>query len=145
MLPRKPLVLTLDTSGGMLSSWTELGSLRLPRTPRTDDVPATIDQKLYWNEVRIVSSCCVSGSDADSQPEGAFTAHLSGFEQALDSLVAAGWVKMGAGSIAKLALGISAHPGPDGRPTVDAPVTIQNRHISLGPAKLGQLPELKLD
>ena len=70
MLPRKPLVLTLDTSGGMLSSWTELGSLRLPRTPRTDDVPATIDQKLYWNEVRIVSSCCVSGSDADSQPDG---------------------------------------------------------------------------
>lgn len=70
MLPRKPLVLTLDTSGGALSRLTALGSVRLPRTPRTDDVPATIDQKLNWNEVRIVSSCCVSGSDDESQPDG---------------------------------------------------------------------------
>jgi hypothetical protein len=28
---------------------------------------------------------------------------------------------------------------------VKTPLTIQSRHISLGPAKLGQLPELKLD
>src|SRR5271154_441334 len=81
----------------------------------------------------------------DMQPEGAFTAHLSGFEQALDSLAAAGWMKLSAASLAKLALGIASHPGPDGKPSVDTPLTIQNRHISAGAIKLGQVPELKLN
>jgi hypothetical protein len=99
---------------------------------------------LQWGQLSLSGNGTMA-LDADSQPEGAFTAHLSGFEQALDSLAAAGWIKLSAASIAKLALGIASHPGPDGKPTVDAPVTIQNRHITLGPAKLGQLPELKLD
>ncbi len=83
--------------------------------------------------------------DKDMQPEGAFTAHITGFDETLDALSAAGWVKMGAASLAKLGLGIAARPGPDGKPTVTTPVTIQNRHISLGAFKLGQLPALKLD
>ena len=99
---------------------------------------------LQWGQLSLSASGTLA-LDANAQPEGAFTAHLSGFEQALDSLVVAGWVKMSAGSLAKLALGVAAHPGPDGTPTGDAPVTIQNRHIALGPARLGQLPELKLD
>lgn len=99
---------------------------------------------LQWGDLSLSGNGTVA-LDQDSQPEGAFTAHLSGFEQALDSLAAAGWIKMNAASIAKLAMGIAARPGTDGKPTVDAPVTIQNRHISLGPAKLGQLPVLKLD
>jgi hypothetical protein len=83
--------------------------------------------------------------DKDMQPEGAFTAHLTGFEPAIDALAAAGWIKMSAASLAKIALGIAAHPGADGKPVVDTPITIQNRRISLGPLKLGQMPELKLD
>ena len=102
------------------------------------------DIALQWGQLDLSGNGTLA-LDADAQPEGAFTAHLTGFEQALDSLAAAGWIKMSAASIAKLAMGIAAHPGPDGRPQVDAPVTIQNRHISLGPAKLGQVPELKLD
>jgi hypothetical protein len=82
--------------------------------------------------------------DKDMQPEGAFTAHLTGYEQAIDSLAAAGWIKLSAASIAKLALGIASRPGPDGKPSVDTPLTIQNRRISAGAIKLGQVPELKL-
>jgi hypothetical protein len=83
--------------------------------------------------------------DNDMQPEGAFTVHLAGYEQALDSLAAAGWIKLNAASLAKLAMGIVAQKGVDGRPTVKTPLTIQNRHISLGPAKLGQIPAIKLN
>ena len=99
---------------------------------------------LQWGQLSISGNGTLA-LDKDMQPEGAFTAHLSGFEQALDSLSAAGWIKLSAASIAKIALGVASHPGADGKPTVDTPLTIQNRHISVGPARLGQIPELKLD
>jgi hypothetical protein len=83
--------------------------------------------------------------DKDMQPEGAFTTHLAGYEQAIDSLAAAGWIKLSAASIAKLALGVASHPGSDGKPSVDTPLSIQNRRISAGAIKLGQMPELKLN
>jgi hypothetical protein len=122
---------TWDASG--LKAWRDAGG--------TVNLP---DLYLRWGQLGLSGNGTLA-LDKDSQPEGAFTAHLSGFNEALDSLSAAGWIKLSAASIAKLALGIAAHPGPDGKPVVDAPITIQNRHISLGPAKLGQLPELKLD
>jgi len=62
----------------------------------------------------------------------------------VDSLAAAGWLKLGAASIAKLALGITSHEGPDGKRSVDTPISIQNRRISAGAIKLGQMPEMKL-
>jgi hypothetical protein len=83
--------------------------------------------------------------DGDMQPEGAFTAHLTGFSEALDALSAAGWIKMSVASLAKLGLGIASRPGPDGKPIVTTPVTIQKRQISLGAFKLGQVPLLHLD
>ncbi len=102
------------------------------------------DLSMAWGELALGGNGTLA-LDADMQPEGAFSVHIAGFEQALDSLAAAGWIKMSAASLAKLAMGITAQKGPDGRPTVKAPLTIQNRHVSLGPAKLGQIPELKLD
>jgi hypothetical protein len=99
---------------------------------------------LQWGQLAFSGNGTLA-LDKDMQPEGAFTAHLSGFEQALDSLAAAGWMKLSAASLAKLALGIASHPGPDGKPSVDTPLTIQNHRISAGAIKLGQVPELKLD
>lgn len=98
---------------------------------------------LQWGQLALSGNGTVA-LDKDMQPEGAFTAHLTGYEQAIDSLAAAGWIKLSAASIAKLALGIASRPGPDGKPSVDTPLTIQNRRISAGAIKLGQVPELKL-
>jgi len=98
---------------------------------------------LQWGQLGLSGNGTLA-LDKDMQPEGAFTAHLTGYEQAIDSLAAAGWIKLSAASIAKLALGITSHPGPDGKPSVDTPLTIQNRRISAGAIKLGQVPELKL-
>jgi len=99
---------------------------------------------LQWGQLGLSGNGTLA-LDKDMQPEGAFTAHLTGYEQAIDSLAAAGWIKLSAASIAKLALGIASHPGPDGKLSVDTPLTIQNRHISAGAIKLGQVPELKLN
>jgi len=99
---------------------------------------------LQWGQLGLSGNGTLA-LDKDMQPEGAFTAHLTGYEQAIDSLAAAGWIKLSAASIAKLALGIASHPGPDGKLSVDTPLTIQNRRISAGAIKLGQVPELKLN
>jgi hypothetical protein len=99
---------------------------------------------LQWGQLTLSGNGTLA-LDKEMQPEGAFTAHLTGYEQAIDSLAAAGWMKLSAASIAKLALGIASHPGPDGKPSVDTPLTIQNRRISAGAIKLGQVPELNLD
>ncbi len=122
---------TPDSAG--LKAWRDAGG--------TVNAP---DLLMDWGELSLGGNGTLA-LDGDMQPEGAFSVHIAGFEQALDSLAAAGWIKMSAASLAKLAMGIVAQKGPDGRPTVKTPLTIQNRHISLGPAKLGQLPELKLD
>ncbi len=122
---------TTDSAG--LRAWRDSGG--------TIDAP---DLALRWGALTLTGNGTVA-LDNEMQPEGAFTAHLSGFEQAIDALTAAGWVKMGPGSIAKIALGISAHPSPDGKPTVDTPLTIQNRRLSIGPAKLTEIPVLRLD
>ncbi len=98
---------------------------------------------LQWGQLSLSGNGTLA-LDKDMQPEGAFMAHLTGYEQAIDSLAAAGWIKMSAASIAKLALGIASRPGPDGKPSVDTPLSIQNRRISAGAIKLGQMPELKL-
>lgn len=98
---------------------------------------------LQWGQLGLSGNGTLA-LDKEMQPEGAFTAHLTGYEQAIDSLAAAGWIKISAASIAKLALGVASHPGPDGKPSVDTPLSIQNRRISAGAIKLGQVPELKL-
>ncbi len=111
------------------------------------DAGGTVEMKtlgILWGPLAASGSGTIA-LDQNMQPEGALTAHLSGFNEALDALAAAGWVKMSAASLAKLALGIASRPGPDGKPVVDTPLTIQDRRISVGPAKIGQMPELKID
>jgi hypothetical protein len=98
---------------------------------------------LQWGQLGLSGNGTLA-LDKDMQPQGAFTTHLTGYEQAIDSLAAAGWIKLSAASIAKLALGIASHPGPDGKLSVDTPISIQDRRISAGAIKLGQVPELKL-
>jgi hypothetical protein len=120
-----------DAAG--LKAWRDAGgTLNLP------------DLSLAWGPFQAKADGTMA-LDSDMQPEGAFTAHLTGFEQTIDALVTTGWLKPSAGSIAKLALGLAAMPGPDGKPTVKTPISIQNRHVSLGPAKLGQLPEIHFE
>lgn len=78
--------------------------------------------------------------DAAMQPVGALTAVIEGYGDVVDALVAGGGVKPGDAQLAKLALGLLAKPGPDGRSQLSVPVTLQEGQIYMGPAKLGRLP-----
>lgn len=99
---------------------------------------------LEWGPLKLTGNG-TAALDPQMQPEGAFSTTLSGFESTIDAFAAAGWIKPQAGDVAKLALGLAARPGPDGKPVVTTPITIQNRRISFGPVKLGTVPELHIE
>ncbi len=51
-------------------------------------------------------------------------------------------MRAGDARLARLALGMLAKPGPDGRPEIATSFTIQNGEMFLGPAKLGKVPRI---
>ncbi len=82
--------------------------------------------------------------DADMQPIGAFTTRMSGVDDAVDSLVAAGRLKARARAMAKIVLRMMAKPSPDPAkpPEIDVPLTLQDRTLYLGPAALAHVPRI---
>ena len=77
--------------------------------------------------------------DRDGQPEGAFTAHLTGFPEAIDAFRKAGLMTRRDADTAQVVLGLLAR-GPLGGPrTLDVPLTLQDRTVSLGPVALFRL------
>ena len=126
-----PLPVTTDAAG--LKAWRDAGG----------NVDVT-NLALHWGPLAINGKGTLA-LDSDMQPEGAFTAHLTGWDKTIDALTAAGWIKLGPASLAKLALGVASQPDANGQAAVDTPLTIQSRRISVGSLKLGTVPELKLD
>jgi hypothetical protein len=78
--------------------------------------------------------------DADMQPTAALTATLRGWSEILDALGTDGTMKSGDVVLAKLALGLLAKPGPDGRSELSAPVTIQNSTLYIAKIKAARMP-----
>lgn len=75
--------------------------------------------------------------DGDLQPIGAFTAQISGFNDAVDALVAAGAAREQDGVLAKVVLGVLAKSPPGGGPkVVSLPLSLQDRKLSVGPIPL---------
>jgi len=96
---------------------------------------------LHWGEMRINGSGTLA-LDNELQPVGGFSGGISGFDQLLGALVAAGRVKASDARVARLALAMLAKAGPDGRPEIGTSLTIQNGQMYLGPAKLGPAPRI---
>ena len=96
---------------------------------------------LRWGDMEINGSGTLA-LDNNLQPVGGFTGGVSGFDQLLTALVAAGRVKASDARVARLALAILAKTGPDGRPEIASSLTIQNGEMYLGPAKLGPAPRI---
>jgi hypothetical protein len=96
---------------------------------------------LRWGDMEINGTGTLA-LDGDLQPIGGFSGGVSGFDQLLSALVAAGRVKASDARIARLALAMLAKTGPDGRPEIAASFTIQNGEMYLGPAKLGPAPRI---
>jgi hypothetical protein len=80
--------------------------------------------------------------DTDLQPIGAISGAIEGYDELMSALVAAGRMRASDAGLARLALGMLAQPGPNGRPAISASFTIQNGEMRLGPAKLGPAPRI---
>lgn len=81
--------------------------------------------------------------DRNLQPEGAFGASVSGFNPAVDALIAQGLVPEAEGQLAKAALGLFAKAPPGGGPkTIDIPLTVQEGRLSAGPFPLMRIPRI---
>jgi hypothetical protein len=96
---------------------------------------------LHWGTIGLTGSGTLA-LDADLQPEGSFSGGISGYDQLLNALVAAGRVKASDARMARLALSMLGKPGPDGRQQISTTFAIQNGEMQLGPAKLGKAPHI---
>jgi hypothetical protein len=94
-----------------------------------------------WHGLRVAASGTLA-LDNQLQPIGAFSGGIEGYEQLLVLLGASGVLRLGDATIARVALGVLARPGPDGKPRVETAFTIQNGQMYLGPVKLGPAPHI---
>ena len=78
--------------------------------------------------------------DPAGQPIGAMTARIQGYEAALDDLAADKAISAHTAATAKILLRAMARSSGEGVPVLSAPVSIQDRTVSVGPVAL-----LKLD
>jgi hypothetical protein len=84
--------------------------------------------------------------DGEMRLLGAGTASISGFDKAVDELVASGHMAARDAPLAKIGFGALAKPDPKtGIATVSLPVTAENGFLYLGPIKIAALKPLKLD
>ena len=82
--------------------------------------------------------------DAALQPIGALTAKLGGFFAAIDGLRKAGLVGARQAVMAKVILGVFAkRPPGGGAATLNAPLTIQDRRLYVGPVDLAEVPAIR--
>jgi hypothetical protein len=95
--------------------------------------------RLAWGKLLAIAGGTLALDD-QLQPIGSLSATIEGQNEILDALAAAGTMKSGDAQLAKIALGLLAKPGPDGRPQITAPVRIQNSEVYLGPARVARLP-----
>lgn len=86
------------------------------------------------------------GLSTDLQPEGAFTARIGGYAQAVDALAAGGHMSPDEARVAKAVLGLLSSSSTPGRPRViEVPLTVQDRVLSAGPIRLLRVPEIQWD
>lgn len=96
---------------------------------------------LEWSGLGVRANGTVA-LDRQLQPIAAFSSGIEGFGAILSALVAADQMTPEQASLVEIALTTLARPGPDGKPQITAPFTIQNGKMYLGPARLGSVPRI---
>lgn len=96
---------------------------------------------LAWGEVTLAGEAFLR-LDAQLQPVGQGAARLGGHGAALQALMTAGFLTPRGALAAGGVLGLMARPPAGGAPVVEAPLTLRDRTLSLGPIPLARVPEL---
>ena len=94
-----------------------------------------------WGKLAATVAATVA-LDETLQPMGTGTARIQGAAAGLDALAANRAIGEKSAVAAKALLALMTHPGEDGVPEVDVPITVQDRRLSLGRIPLARLPEL---
>lgn len=81
--------------------------------------------------------------DEGMYPLGAFSSRLYGYRKAINDMVALGWVKERKATVALFMLDLFASSDEKGEKVLKAPITLQNKRLSIGPAPLLKLKSLK--
>ena len=98
---------------------------------------------LEWGPARIQASG-TAALDTTLQPEAALSASIAGYEETVDALVDAKLIAAQMADGVKLVLSMLARGArPGERPTINVPLSIQNRTLFVGPARLMRLPAVK--
>lgn len=123
---------TPDFNRRAATAWRELGG--------TVEI-STLE--LRWGPLKIVAVGTVA-LDESLQPLAALTATITGFNEAIDGLVATGAIAKADADSAKALLNLLAKPPRllGGPPEITVPVTIQNQRLSMGPVALLTLPAI---
>ncbi len=96
-----------------------------------------------WGPAKVKASGTLGLDDA-LQPEVSLVTSITGYQKTVDALVAAGVVREGVARGVKLILDMMARRSQPGQEaTVRVPVSVQNRVIYVGPARLARLPLLR--
>ena len=127
------------------------GPLPTPRHPtqRAEawrDAGGTIEisrAELHWGP--LVASLSATGTlDEALQPMGAGQLRVSGAQDAVNALIATGWLARGAAGTARTMVALLSRPDTDGGPPVlELPITLAERRIGLYRLPLARLPALQ--
>ena len=115
-----------------------------PALTRWRDDGGTIELqslRLRWGSLLIDASGTLA-LDSALQPEGAFSAVITGQDAAVDVAVKTGALKPSDAGAAKAVLALLARPNGTGDKALTLPMTIQNEQLFLGPAKLANIPPI---
>jgi hypothetical protein len=97
---------------------------------------------LGWGPLGVAGRATVALDEA-LQPAGTANLHLVGFDAALAALAAGHVISPHAAQAAEAVLGLMAtRPAGDGAATVDLPLTLRDRTLTMGRIPLLKLPEL---
>ncbi len=97
--------------------------------------------RLHWGALLVDANGTIA-LDGDLQPEGAFSAVVTGQDAIVDLAVKGGALRAENGSIAKGILALLAKPGPNGEKAITVPLSVQQRRLFLGPAAVAELPRI---
>mgnify|MGYP002629573160 CR=1 FL=1 len=98
---------------------------------------------MQWGPAKVDGSGTLT-LDTLLQPEASFAARMTGFEETADALVTAGLIRAQEAQGVKLLLSLMARRSDPGRGAeIRVPITIQERVIYVGPARLTRLPLIR--
>jgi hypothetical protein len=100
--------------------------------------------RLRWGSLLLDASGTLA-LDKSLQPEGAFSAMITGQDAAVDVAVMTGTLKPDQAGAAKAVLDLLAKPNADGQNAITLPLSIQNEQLFLGPAKIANVPPIPWD